>query len=257
MEKYLPTKEFYKSLGKHVSQKSDAEIDSFLSRNKVRLIENWAKISEHIKKEGIDPTTITKKETIVYNPYSQSVMQAMVIVYEYKGKIYDDVGIIVKEQKDKTFLLEIPNPLRAFAMTDTSLANSSQAKVALELAKPEFERSLQRQVQNLAGFASNGSRAEFGAFVIYHGEDENRNWKSPVNMSDSVESKMSTALMLEVKQAMSDCSNYSFDKIKSEKESEGYWIVQPIKCGQKIIRFAFLKVRDKLLLGDIDVEELN
>ena len=62
-------------------------------------------------------------------------------------------------------------------------------------------------------------------------------------------------LMQKVKKATSGCSDFVYEEIQAEKESEGYWIVQPVKCGEKILYFAFLKVKDKLLLGDFNVEE--
>ncbi len=63
--------------------------------------------------------------------------------------------------------------------------------------------------------------------------------------------------MNEVKNNMSDCTDFTFDKLRGNKESEGFWIVQPVVCGKKIIYFAFLKVKDKLLLGDVDTEIAN
>lgn len=257
LEKYLPTNEFYRSLGKDVLDRTDTEIDSFLTNSRRKLVDNWNKISEGIKKNAIDPDKISIKEAVVYNPYSQSIMQAMVIIYEYNGKLYDDLTLIVKKQNDKEYLLEIPNPLSVFEMRDTSLANSSQAKVALDLEKPAFATALQNQVKEMVAMAKSDNLSAFSTYIVYHGEDQVRNWKSPVNMSDAAENKMTADLIQKMKLVMNDCQDYSFDKISAEKESEGYWIVQPLNCGRKIVRFAFLKVKDRLLLGDIDVENLD
>ncbi|MBL7725100.1 MAG: hypothetical protein JNK27_13190 [Chitinophagaceae bacterium] len=254
LEKYLPTNEFYKSLGKDVPDRTDTEIDSFLNNSKRKLVDNWNKISDGIKNNAIDPDKISIEESVVYNPYSQSIMQAMIIIYEYNGKLYDDLTLIVKRQNDNEYLLEIPNPLSAFEMKDTSLANSSQAKVALDLVKPAFGQNLQNQIKEMVAMANSDNLPAFSLNIVYHGEDKVRNWKSPVNLNDAAENKMTADLMQKVKLVMNDCRDFSFDKISAEKESEGYWIVQPLNCGRKIVRFAFLRVKDRLLLGDIDVE---
>ncbi len=255
--KYLPTREFYKSLGKDIASRTDTQIDSFLSLNKQKLTESWKKMQENLINGKIDPAKISIKETVVYNPYQQSVMQAMVIVYDYNGKTWDDVTLIVKQQNNESYLLEIPNPLSAFLMTDSSMVNSSQAKVALELEKPEFQQAVQKLVNELLLYAKDNKQEDFGSNLVYNGDDKNRAWKSPVNMSDATEAKLAIEMMGNVNRAMADCSGFTFGKLQADKESEGYWIVQPLQCGKKIIRFAFLKVKDKLLLGDIDLEQMN
>ena len=254
LEKFLPTKSFYKSLGKEMEERSDADIDSFLSRANQRLMNSWNDINQSIKEKQIDPSKIKLKESIVYNPFRESQMQGMVIVYEYDNKTWDDLSMIVRQQGDTTYLLEIPNPTRAFSFADSSLAESSQAKAAIELSKPGFKESLEKHVQQLMDWAKDGNMNEFGSYVVYHGEDENRSWKSAVNLQNAEEKELAERLINRVKSAAEDCSQFSFDTIMSDKESEGFWIVQPVKCGNKIIRFAFLKIRDKMMIGDIDVE---
>lgn len=254
LEEYLPSKEFYKSLGKDVPSRTDTEIDTFLNRSKQRLIENWERIQSGINERKIDLSKVEFKESIVFNPYKKSIMQAMVIMYEYNGKTWDDVSIITKQQEGKFFLLEIPNPFKAFKMTDTMLVSSSQAKAALELETSAFQETVKRQVKQLMEWAKNRKLTEFAESVVYNGTDENRAWKSPLNVNDSLENKLGAALLEKVVISTSACNDFTFDTLDADQESEGYWIVQPIRCGATIIRFAFLKVKDKLLLGDIDTE---
>lgn len=257
LEEFLPTKAFYKSMGKEMAERSDEEIDSFLNRSNKRLMDNWDVINQAIKEKQVDPAKINIKETIVYNPFRESSVQAMVIVYEYNNKTWDDLSLIVKQMGDTTYLLEIPNPRRAFSFSDTSLTESSQARSAIEMEKPEFQKVLQQQVKQLIDLAKDDNLNEFGNHVIYNGDDKSRSWKSAVNMADSSEKELAVHMMQAVKKATKDCSSFSFDKLESERESEGYWIVQAVNCDKKIIRFAFLKVNGKMLLGSIDAESLE
>jgi len=254
LTKFFPTKAFYKSLGTEMAKRSDEEIDSFLMRSNNHLMESWKIVEQTIQEKKIDPVKIKIKETIVYNPFRENSMQAMVLLYEYDNKTWDDLTMIIKQQGDTTYLLEIPNPLRAFSFSDSSLSESSQARSAIDLKKPEFKQNLEKQVIQLIDWARNDNIEKFSDFVVYHGDDKNRSWKSAVNMEDKEESIMVINTMEKVKKALMGCTDFPFDKIQSERESEGYWIVQPVICNKKIIRFAFLKVKDKFLLGDINVE---
>jgi hypothetical protein len=254
LKKYFPTKSVYKLLGKELPKRSDEEIDSFLSNNDRRLIEGWNKMIEIIEAKKIDPGKINIKESIVYDPFRESSLRAMVIVYEYDNKTWDDLSLIIHKNGDSTYLLEIPNPTKAFSFSDTSLAESSLAKNIIEIKKPEFQQSVEKHVTQLINWAKNGNIKEFAGFVVYRGEDKNRSWKSAINMQDDEENKQAINIMEKVQRVIKDCNNFSFGKIHAERESEGYWIVQPVICGDKTVSIAFLKINDKLLMGDIDVE---
>jgi len=241
-------------LGNEILERSDAEIDSFLSRNNQKLEKDWQQINATIKEKIIDPEKIVIKEKIVYNPYRQSSMQAMIIVYEYNGKTWDDLTMLIHQKNDTTYLLDIPNPTRVFAFSDTSLRESTQAKSAIELKKPEFQQTIQKHVTQMIDWAKNDNLNEFVNYIIYNGEDKDRSWKSAVNIQNEEEKKQATDIMKRVKKVTGDYEVMTFDTIQAERESEGYWIVQPVKCGKKIIQFAFLKIKNPFLMGNIDVE---
>ena len=69
LEKFLPTRAFYKSLGREVEERSEADIDSLISRNNQRLIDSWEKINHTVKENKIDPGKIALKESVLYNPF--------------------------------------------------------------------------------------------------------------------------------------------------------------------------------------------
>lgn len=254
LEDYLPTKEFYKSLGEEVQQRTDPEIDSFLVENKSRISSDWEKMRENLKEGKVQPEALKFKESLVYKPYPKSSMQAMVVIYDYRGKLFDDLTFIVKEQAGKKFLLGIPVPSSAFRMRDSTLRNSNQARAALEMLDPGFAPKMKILVTELINAAEKEDISFFADRVVYRGEDDNRNWKSAINSSVQEEKNQALALMSQVKAVMSDCPGLEFGQVMGNSESEGYWIIQPVNCTGKTIHFAFLKVGDRFLLGDLDTE---
>lgn len=257
LEPYFATREVYRSVATDSTSKSGLEVDSFLSQSNQRLKDSWDKILATVKRKNIDPGKVVIKETFLFDPFGKGKVQAMVVVYEYEGKTWDDLTIIVKQNDQKISLLEIPNPTDVFSFRDTSLRNVAYAKARMELAKPEFQLTLKDQVKQMIKWAKEDNLKEFSALVVYRGNDENRSWKSAVNMSDSVESELATGRLNKVKSIMKDCNGHEFGKIIGERESEGFWIIQLVNCGNKMVYFSFLKIKGKLLLGDIDTEVMD
>ena len=254
LEKHFPTVAFYKSLSKEISGRSDKEIGLLLARSKARLKENWQQILQRTRKNGVDFSAVVIRETLVYDIAPGKPVQGMVVVYAYKGRVYDDFSLIVNQQPGKTWLLEIPNASGVFKMEDTTLRNSHQARQALALSDPALGRKLESQVRAMIGQAKGDSLLAFGSNVLFHGEPATGNWKSAVNLEIPGETQQAERLMNQVKRAMADCSNFKMDAIQVEKESEGYWLVQPVICGRKKVFFAFLSTGNQLLLGDISAE---
>ncbi len=257
LKSYLPTVEFYKSLGTSMRERSDSDIVKFLDRSNERLKENWEKIRNRLQSANVDPDEIDVKETIVYSPFKEKRNQMMVVVYEYKNKTADDMLFSVSEWNGKTFLLEIPNSESFLSMEDTALRNSSEAKLSIEMNKPEFKKSVQDKVEKLISYAKENKVKEFTENIVYRGEDESRRWRSAMNMNDTAEAERVTDFMKEVNFYIQNCPDRTFNEIRTESESEGTWIVMPVGCSTSIVYFAFLRVNGELLLGDIDIEMME
>jgi hypothetical protein len=254
LEKFIPTVAFYKSLGKEMAGRSDKEIGQLRDQSTARLKENWKQIFERVRKDGIDLAGILIRETLVYDIMPGKPMQGMVVVYEYKGREYDDLSLIVNQQPGKIWLLEIPNSTRIFKMDDSTLRNSTQARQVIALSDPKLKKQLESQVKAMIRQAKGDSLQAFGSQVIFRGEPASRNWKSALNMDLPEEVEQAERLMKQVSKAMAGCSDYKMEVMRVEKESEGNWLVQPVICGSKKVYFAFLMTGSVLLLGDLDTE---
>ncbi len=90
--------------------------------------------------------------------------------------------------------------------------------------------------------------------AVYHGTDNKRNWKDCLNPDNPEELKAAKQLLNKMKNALNDCSYREFDTYHKEKESEGEWHIYTYACGaDKKVHLAFLKIKGKYALGDVDV----
>ncbi|MEO7310878.1 MAG: hypothetical protein ABIX01_10810 [Chitinophagaceae bacterium] len=94
-------------------------------------------------------------------------------------------------------------------------------------------------------------------YIVYRGEgDKARRWKDFANYNNAEEKKGVDEVCYKINQTANQDSSYQFIKYFTEKESEGTWhviIVAYTKKGKaKEAAFAFLKIRGRYALGDID-----
>ena len=97
----------------------------------------------------------------------------------------------------------------------------------------------------------------FGQQIIYRGFDESRMWRSGVNMGDSLEKQQANDFMKKIGRHIENCNEYETGEIVTERKSEGVWIILPMKYGNRVISFAYLRVNNKLMLGDTNSEIPN
>jgi hypothetical protein len=253
LEPYLPDIAFYRSLGNKMPTRSDKEINEFLDESNEKIEVAWKNTLYNTVEKKVDLKKVELKEVIYYDPFlHDDQSEAMVINYTYNNRTWDDLQFIVNRQKGKTYLLGIPNPTRGFSFIDTALRASYEARLNLETKKPEFKKSLEEQVKRIILSVKENNSSVFAENLIYRGNDENRRWKSALNPNDSLEMAQANVFMERVSRYLEGCENFETAEINLERESEGIWILFPIKCGNRIMQFAFLKVGDKVLLGDID-----
>jgi len=254
LKSYFPSVDFYKSIP-GASKKTDAEISGLLKKSNDRLKKNWQMIIEGLKDRKVNIDEIKLRETLIYDPFSaKNEMEAMVVVYNYGAKLWDDLSLIISRWDQKIFLLEIPNPGRAFTFNDEGLKESKRARASIEMSKPEFRNSLEEKVRKIISFVNDNDLTDFATCLVYRGEDENRKWRSELNVNEISERQQAAEFMQKVKRSIKDCNDYTASDIRSERESEGTWIILPMRCALKTVSFAFLQVNNVLLLGDIDTE---
>lgn len=256
LKDYLPDITFYKSLGDKMPKRTDEQIKEFLAESNDRVKVAWQNTLFNAVSKKMDLDKVIIKEVFYYDPFKKDEQsEAMVINYEYNGRTWDDLQFIVNRYRGKTYLLGIPNPTRAFSMADPTLRATNEAKTWIEMGKPEFKKSLEDQVKKIISSVNGNDLVSFAGNLVYRGNDASRQWRSTLNINDSLEKLQAADFMTRASHYLKDCGNYRTGEILSERESEGTWIVMPVKCdNNKIIQLAFLRVDGRLLLGDIQAE---
>jgi hypothetical protein len=140
-------------------------------------------------------------------------------------------------------------------MQDKELRATNEAKAWIELSKPAFKKDLEDLSNKLVTAAKANDLDEFGMHLVYRGADENKLWRSPVNMNDATERQLAAQLMQRLNKNLANCNNYKTGNFVTNRDLEGLWITWPLDCGDRIVTLHYLRINDKLLLGDTDVEE--
>lgn len=124
------------------------------------------------------------------------------------------------------------------------------------LAFSQPQQEVKQQIDSLVSFISNKGTESFAENTVYRGDDPKRKWKDVYNPANTEELKAAKQTLEEMKKALASCNYKEFDTFKQKTESEGTWYVYTYACGaSKKIHLAFLKIKGKYALGDIDVEE--
>ena len=93
-------------------------------------------------------------------------------------------------------------------------------------------------------------------FIAYRGEDKARSWKDAANYRKADEKKGVDEVCERINGTINRDTAFKIIKYLTEKESEGTWHVLVVTYNKKGVTkqatFAFLKIGEKFLLGDID-----
>jgi hypothetical protein len=93
-------------------------------------------------------------------------------------------------------------------------------------------------------------------YIVYRGDDKKREWKDFANYNNETEKKGVDAICLRINGNINRDTAYTITKYISENQSEGTWHVLMVHYTKKGVAkqaaFAFLKIKTKFGLGDID-----
>ena len=101
-----------------------------------------------------------------------------------------------------------------------------------------------------------GTFYKAASYIVYQGENEKRKWKDVADYTKPEEKKGVDEICYRINSTINQDSSYQIIEYTTERESEGTWhvlIVSYMRKGQsKKSAFAFLKIKDRFVLGDID-----
>jgi hypothetical protein len=252
---FLPDRKFYEAVSQKMPKRTDKEIDDFLNQTHEKIKQAWQNTIYTAADKKIDLNKVRIREAFYHDPFpNDDASEGLIINYEYKGSVWDDLQFIISRKTGKIILLDVPNPTRAFSMQDKELRATNEAKAWIEMNKPEFKKNIQELSNKLVEAAKANNLDEFGKHLVYRGNDQSKQWKTALDMTDTSERSQAAQFMERFNRNFGNCSSYKTGNFVTERESEGVWIIWPLDCGDKIFSLAYLRINDKLLLGDIGSE---
>ncbi|MEO1654133.1 MAG: hypothetical protein AAFU64_11335 [Bacteroidota bacterium] len=129
--------------------------------------------------------------------------------------------------------------------------NLSQAQ-----ENPEAKK-LKKVVKKILSLCEKASDKKLAPYVIYRLNDPQRKWKDAYQANNPEELGRVTRLRKYIQENYLIYDKYSFVKYQEEIESEGKWQVWELHFeggdrADKKTFFAFLKIKGRFVLGDID-----
>ena len=93
-------------------------------------------------------------------------------------------------------------------------------------------------------------------YIIYRGDDKKRAWKDYANYKNTTEKEGVDNVCYKINSTINQDTNYTITGYEKNTESEGVWhilLIEYVRKGEKKkIAFAFLFVKNRFGLGDID-----
>ena len=127
--------------------------------------------------------------------------------------------------------------------------------VSLQAQNRRDKRKVKATIQKMFSIVEEGKSMELAKYIVYRGDDRDRKWKDYCRYENLQEKHQVQSIHQRIVDRYLPY-DYKFIKFLSQKESEGEWLVWQLNFqtdkGLKEVYFAFLKVGDKYLLGDID-----
>ena len=144
------------------------------------------------------------------------------------------------------FLLQIA-AVKAQSTSDSAKVAGTLSELLKICAKVDFSDPKVSQL---------GTFYRAAPYIVYRGDDKKRKWKDVANYSKKDEKTQVDEVCFKINSTVNQDSSYKFIKYQTQKESEGVWHVIVVsynrKGANKQAAFAFLKIKERFALGDID-----
>jgi hypothetical protein len=116
--------------------------------------------------------------------------------------------------------------------------------------------AVKARMEELIDLCRNDKPGEAAGYFVYRGPDKSREWKDTMRADDPLEKAGVVELCRRVNGYLDEGGSYRLGAIRVKRESEGVWHGLEVsfqKDGQtRKALFAFLKIKGKFAVGDID-----
>jgi hypothetical protein len=144
------------------------------------------------------------------------------------------------------------------ACSSNAAATGSMTAKVIESETPEEAEpaTVETRLTELFDLCRNGDVDEAAAYFVYRGPDKSREWKDTFRASDPLERAGVKELCRRITGYLDESEAYVFGEVKVERESEGVWHALEVSFQKedksKKVIFAFLKIKGRFAIGDID-----
>ena len=118
------------------------------------------------------------------------------------------------------------------------------------------DQQVKRGLKELFGLCQARDLRKAAAYCVYRGSDERRRWRDVYNPAEKDERAEVTQICARIRAYLDEGAGYEFVRFRTRRESEGewYWWQVKFRRGKNVQKasFAFLRIRGRYLLGDID-----
>jgi hypothetical protein len=139
----------------------------------------------------------------------------------------------------------------------TTENTSPDSRKVTPKASSEDKDACREAVETLLKIAGNGKNKDAASLLVYRGADKGREWKTTCDYVREEDQLFVDKTMAKLQVISAGLESHTFREFITEKEQEGVWYVWVTDMryqdgSQDEKAFAFLKIKGKFALGDID-----
>lgn len=118
------------------------------------------------------------------------------------------------------------------------------------------EELVKERLTELFELCRQHEHARMALYLVYRGEVKKRKWKDTYKYDGTEDNRQVERQCDYIRRLLLGYDSYEFGGVEIDQESEGEWVALEVtfRRGEerKEMRFAFLKIKGKYCLGDID-----
>ncbi len=240
--------------GKEFNQMTPAKKIEAIKKNKSTLESKWLTVVSNAKSNKIDFSKLQIKQVLSGPIKGADLLHSLLVTYQYNGVEWDDLFFIVNKQGVSKFIIDLPSNTDMFTLDEGRReGNLKDFQLIKDKSDPQIKQKLKSAVDELKKLAMLNDTIKLFGHLVYTGEDDNTNrWKRILDPSKPEDVESAKKMMTKLMSGLTQCDKINYQDVRIEKESEGIWYVITATCGNKKNNYAFLKINNSFLLGDID-----
>lgn len=240
--------------GKEFAKITPAKQAATLKESRTRLMDRWKTAVDKATSNKIDFGKVEIRQVLTGPIEGNNSLNSLLVTYQYNGVEWDDLFFIVNKQGAAKYLIDLPNNTAMFSLNEGRRGkNLKDLQFQKDKNDPGIKQHLKDVVELLKKLSGENDVQQLYSHIVYSGEaDKENRWKRTIDPSKEEDVVSAKRMMDKLKNGFSNCDKINYGDVRIEKESEGVWHVISTTCGTQKHTYAFLKINNIFVLGDID-----